>query len=201
MEGWSFGKDFRLGSGIDAVPCSCVVVSGGRDDDCGHDGGDVEIRPRKHLLEHGFSCEFRTNAFHTIFHGNPALIVDWLRLVAVVVCLHDKPSFIWKFIGSVDSIGVSLDDCSLIGANSRDDVVDRRGDSLIFESFEGSLVGALLLEHFSEQPAGGNGVVFDDADQIFRKGFGPSCIDVDRKSSKSDTCQCEHASHNGVNSE
>lgn len=86
------------GRGVLAVPASGVVVSGGGDDDCSHDSGDVEVGPGEHLVEDSLSSEVVSNSLHAVFHGDPALVVDGFGLVAIVVGLNDEPGLLRQFV-------------------------------------------------------------------------------------------------------
>ena len=48
----------------------------------------------------------------------------------------------------------------------------------ISQSETGSFVVGFFLQNFSQEPAGGNVVLFDDADEILLKTSGASCVNI-----------------------
>ena len=70
----------------------------------------------------------------------------------------------------------------------------------IFESLSGTGISAFLLKNFMEEPAGGDVVVLDDADEVFLEGFGVAGVDVDREGAVTGTGEGKNASSDGVGS-
>ena len=105
------GEEF--GCRVDSVPGCDVVVAFGRYHNGGHDGGNVEVGPGKHLLEHGVDGEVVAVSFDSVFHRDAALVVDGFVGIAVVVGLNQEPGCFVELIDSVGSFWVAFDDHSL----------------------------------------------------------------------------------------
>lgn len=176
------------------------MVSGGGNYDCSHDGGDVEVRPGEHLVEDSLCSEVVSDGLDTVFHGDPALVVDGFGLIAIVVGLDDEPGLIGQFVRGMDAVGVSFDDHSLIGSHTGHNVVNRGSDPISSETLDCCCIGGLLFKSFPEQPADGNGVVLDDADQIVRKTLSSTGIHIDGERSESDSSESEDTADHGINS-
>lgn len=110
-----FGFDW-----IVAIPNSGVVVSCCWDHDGSHDGGNVECWPFAHEVMHQ-SCLIEiavSSCFDFLLNWDSSGIMEWIGLVSIVVCLDEEPLIIAELIPSVDAVGISFNDCSLIGSNS-----------------------------------------------------------------------------------
>jgi len=75
---------------IGPIPNSGVSVASGRDHDGGHDGGDVEGGPLGHELfkENLFVHAIVSPLFHLVLHWDSSRVVNWIRLVTIVVGLN-----------------------------------------------------------------------------------------------------------------
>jgi hypothetical protein len=172
------------GSGVIPVPSSRVMIPCRRDNDGGHYGCNVKIRPGEHFCKDNLRSKVITNCLHSILHWDPPLIVNRLMLITVVVCLDQEPVGIRKLIISMNSVSVSLDDHSFVGTDSSYDVVDGGGDSLASEALCCGLIGCLLLEDLPQQPACWDSIVFNHTDKIIFKTFSISCVHINREGSK-----------------
>ena len=86
---------FLLDFGVHSVPHCVVLVVCAWSHDCCHDGCDVEVRPREHLLQHHIIVKLLlTNFSHSLLHWYSSLIMDRLRLISIVVCLNQKPGLV-----------------------------------------------------------------------------------------------------------
>jgi hypothetical protein len=163
-----------------------VVVLAGHHNSS-HDGRNVEVRPFKHLSHHGIDCEILTSVMDPLLHWNSPLVVNGFRLVTIIVGLDQEPSLIRQLIESMSSHWVTFDDHPLISLQPCNDEIDRRRDIFSSQSFVRCRISTFLLKDLSQQPAGGDMIVLDDTDQGVLKVFVVSCIDIDRKSSSSNS--------------
>ena len=118
--------------------------------------------------------------------------------ISVVVCLDKVPCRVSKLVRGVNFITVPLDDYALISLNSWYDEVDRASNFGFFESIHCICVVTFLIYDISQEPAGGDIVLNQNADEIVLEvGLSPG-IDLNREGSRSVGSQSENTSHNGV---
>lgn len=98
----------------------------------------------------------------------------------------------------MDAVGFSFDDHSLIGSHTGHNVVDRSGNSFSSKTLDGSGIGGLLLQDLPKQPAHGDGIVLDDADQILGKTLGSTGIHINGESAESDSSEGEDTADDSV---
>ena len=163
---------------IQSVPGSHVVVTLARHHNCGHDGGDVKVGPCEHLLQHIVHCEILAPLPHPILHHYPPLVVYRLRLIPVVIGLHQKPSLLIELVVCMSTVGCSFNDHPLVGLSPSDDVVHRSRNRSFPQPLTGSLIGSFLLEDLPQKPTYRNSIVFDNTYQILRKISGVSCVNI-----------------------
>ena len=86
------GRTEVFGFGILTVPNRTIFVVGTRRHDSSHDCGNVEVGPGEHLLQnHVIVKILLANLLDSSLHGDPALVMDGLGLVPVVVGLNQEP--------------------------------------------------------------------------------------------------------------
>ena len=173
------------------------------DHDCGHDGGNVEGGPVQHnLLEQFLGLDVLAYAGDPLLGRCSSGVVDGLRLVSVIVGLHEEPPLVGQLIGGMDALVLSLDDDPLVAADSRNDVVHWPSDFRLLETFDGSSVVLLFLENFPQQPDSWDGIVLQHTDKVPLDGvFLFAGVDIDREAALPLPGQGEDAACNMVDGE
>ena len=118
-----------------SVPHCCVVISiACRHHNGSHDSCNVESWPLEHeAVQKSLLCEVSISSFlHLFFNWDSSGIMDWLRLVSVIVGLNQKPLSFAEFIISMDWIGISFDNHTFIGSYSWNNKVNRTSNSFSF---------------------------------------------------------------------
>lgn len=185
-------------SWVNSVPSCHVMVVFGWHHHCSHDSSNVEVRPGEHLMQHCVNCEIVAVISHSLLHWDSSLVIDRLDVVSIIVGLNKEPSIIIELIVSMCSFGISFNNHSLVRPDSTNNVVNRCWNFFSSESLSCSSPGCFFFENSSHQPASRNCIVFDYTYQIFLQRFSLSCINIDGKSSMSDTSQSENTCCNWV---
>lgn len=106
-----------MGSRVVSVPDSGIVVVVAGDDDCTHDGGDVEGGPLgNELVQHHLLSQslIASPLLQLVLDGDTTRIVDGLGHISVVVGLDQEPGGISEGICSMGLVGIPLEDSALI---------------------------------------------------------------------------------------
>ena len=122
----------------------------------------------------------------------------WIWHISVVVGLDEVPCRVSELVRGVNFIAVPLDDYPLVALDARYNEVDRPCNFGFFESIHCTCVVALLVDNISEEPAGGDVVLNENADEIVLEMGLSSGVDLNGEGSRSVGGECENASHNGV---
>ena len=85
--------------------------------------------------------------------------------------------------------------------DARNDEVDRTTHSFTFQSFDCGRVVGLFSEHLPEQPESRNGIILENTDEIIHEVLGITCIAVNGKRSRANTCEGEHTAHYDIATE
>lgn len=136
---------------VGTVPCSCIVVPCGWHHDGGHYGGNVKSRPFEHkLIQQLLFIQIHIPpCFQSLLHRDSSWIMQWIRLIPVVVSLDDEPVFFTQFVICVNCVDVSLDDCAFVWVDAWYDVIDWAADSGCFQSSNSLAVWLLLFKNLS----------------------------------------------------
>ena len=165
------------------------MITGRGDHDCRHDGFNIEIGPLcHHLIQQFLLSPLISFLLNSFFSRNSSLIDSWVRLVSVVICLNQEPSFWRKLIWSMGRIDFSLDDNSFVWVYSWNNVVNGATNSGWFKSFDSAIVSRLFDEDSLDQPACWNGAIFQYTDQILVEILGSSGVHIDRECSRLWSC-------------
>jgi hypothetical protein len=84
-------------------------------------------------IQKGLLCELSVSPFlHLFFNWNSSRVMDWFRLVSVIVSLNQKPLSFTEFIIGMDWICISFDNHTFIWSNSWNNKVNGTSNGLSF---------------------------------------------------------------------
>ena len=87
-----------------SIPDSGIVVSSCGNHNSSHDGGNVEGWPVRHkLVNQSLFIEVFVSSFvHFFLNGDSSGVMQWVRIVPIVIGLDDEPVCFTELIESMD---------------------------------------------------------------------------------------------------